>query len=135
MSRLCEITRKKVPHPVHLTGSAPKRPVLLKRKIDFAELKTTVRLKVSEEGLQKLKAVGGLGKFLVQTEDKKLGPELLKLKNQLPEVQEAKKQADKKPEAEKVEAKPAEAVAAPAEPVAPAKEAKVEEQTEEQKKE
>lgn len=131
MSRLCEITRKKVPHPVHGTGSAPKRPVLLKRKIDFAELKTTVRLKVSEEGLQKLKAVGGLGKFLVQTEDKKLGPGLLKLKNRLPEVQEAKKQEAKKQEAEKVESKQPTAVEAPAEPVAPAKEAEAPEQKKE----
>lgn len=86
MARLCEITRKRAPHPRNQEGGPQKRPDLLKRKVELKELNRTIRLWISAKGLEQVKAKGGLGAFLVDAQDKKLSKKLKSIRAQLPAV-------------------------------------------------
>ncbi|MDX1387257.1 MAG: hypothetical protein R3257_06670 [bacterium] len=115
MPRICEITRKKIPHLKNMSGEQKADPkayqrVLLKRNIKIPEIKASINLKVSEEGLKMLQEAGGLSQFLKDRDDKKLSPRLLKLKRRIHGEPEPEKPAEEAPAAEKpAEEKPAEA--------------------------
>jgi ribosomal protein L28 len=139
MPRICEITRKKIPHLQNIAGEQKPDPkayqrALLKRNIKVPEIKGSVNLKVSEEGLKLIKEAGGLSKFLKDRDDKKLSPRLLKLKRRIygepkpekPAEEEAPAAAgtppeEKPAEAAKAEEKPAEAAKAEEKPAEAAK--------------
>lgn len=76
--RLCEVTLKK-----DRTPAGQKRPELLHRTVELPELKGTVRLLLSTEGLKVLSEAGGLTKFLQERSDKKLSARLKKIKTKL----------------------------------------------------
>lgn len=122
MARICEITRKKIPHFSNLADELKKDPksyrrVLLKRKIKVLEVNGSISLKISEEGAKLLKETGGLAKFLKDRDDKKLSPRLLKLKRKIHGEPEPEK-----PKEEEAKAAPApekKAEAAPTEEKAP----------------
>lgn len=113
MTKICEITRKKAKS----LKEGEKRPNLLKRSIEVPELKGSVRLRVSSEGMEVLKKTGGLVNFLKERDEKKLSPKLyhLKVRLGLPthrEIEEAKAKEEAKQKAkEEKEAKAAEAAA------------------------
>ena len=133
MSQICEITKKKIPHISNLPEGEkgdPKshRRLLLKRKVKVPEIKGTVSLKVTAEGLKEVNAAGGLAKYLKDADDKKLSTRLLRLKRKIhgepkPEKPSSAKATEGKPAEEaKAEAAPAPAAAAaPAEKPAEAK--------------
>ena len=120
--RLCEVTLKK--EKIEGAAAGSKRPGILHRRVEVPELKSSVRLKVSTEGMEAIKTAGGLVKFLEQRDEKKLSKKLRLLKQKL-----LAEGVIKVPESEKAaeETPPAEAAAASAEASA---EAAAEEQAE-----
>ncbi|MCP5468664.1 MAG: hypothetical protein H7A32_05285 [Deltaproteobacteria bacterium] len=104
MAQICEITRKRVPH-THNLGEGEQADKLLKRKIEIKEIKDAVRLKVSKQGLERIKQAGGLGKWISQQSEEQLknNPKFKKLYDRLPESMKPKKQEEEK--AEEAEAK------------------------------
>jgi ribosomal protein L28 len=117
MAQICEITRKKVRHFSNLSEEqkkgikAPQRQ-LLKRKIVLPEVKGSVNLKVSDQGLELIKKAGGLAAFLKDRADNKLSSELLKLKRKI----HGEPKKEEKPAEQPAAAAPkAEAAPAPAE--------------------
>ena len=120
MTDYCEITCKR---PAKAEGP---KPSLLKRKIDVPELKTSIRLRVSEEGLNVLKEKGGLKAFLKDRNEKNLSQKLMRVKSLLglPTDAEVKKQAEEKAAAAKKAEEAAAAKEAKAAEEAAAKEAK-----------
>lgn len=144
MARICEITRKKIPHFQNISGEQKPDPkayqrTLLKRNIKVPEIKGSVNLKVSEEGLKLIKEAGGLSKFLKDRDDKKLSPRLLKLKRRIygepkpekPAEEEAPAAAGTPPEEKPAEEK---AAAEPSTEEKPSEGAKAEEKPAEEPK-
>jgi ribosomal protein L28 len=88
MSKHCEITGKRESHPSNLPEgtAAPKRPMVLSRKVNVTELGKggSVRINISEAGLKIVQEAGGLVKYVQETADKKLSATLLKLKAKFP---------------------------------------------------
>ncbi|MCB1215324.1 MAG: hypothetical protein KDK66_07595 [Deltaproteobacteria bacterium] len=106
MARLCDITRKRIPHPSNIEDNSPllaakNARYYLKRTLKVPEASGKINLWVSEEGMELVKKAGGLSSFLKDREDNKLIPKLLKLKRQIhgepkPEqVEEASEEAPK----------------------------------------
>lgn len=124
MARLCDITRKRIPHPSNIDQDSPwqdaKSPrYYLKRSLKVPEAKTKLNLWLSQEGLELVKKAGGLSAFLKDREDSRLIPKLLKLKRQIHGEPQAEKPAEAtegeaKTEAAASEEKPAEDKAAEA---------------------
>jgi ribosomal protein L28 len=118
MAQICEITRKRIPHFSNLPADQKKDSKvryrqILKRKIKVPEIKGSINLKVSIEGLELVKKAGGLAAFLKDRADNKLSPQLLKIKRKI--YGEPKKEEKPAPEAAAAAPK-AEAAPSPAAP-------------------
>lgn len=83
MAKYCEVTLKKQAPKNNSEENKNKKPLILKRKIEIKELKESVRLRLSEEGLKALSEAGGIAGYLKANLDKKLSQKLEAIKNKL----------------------------------------------------
>ena len=88
MSRICELTGKgrQVGHNVSHANNKTKRtflPNLQNVTLISDALGTSVRLRVSTNGLRSVEHVGGLDNWLLKTKDEKLSANALKVKREL----------------------------------------------------
>ena len=88
MSRSCQLTGKK-PQSGHNVSHSNRKtnrrflPNIQKISLSSAALGRDISLKVSTRALRTVVKKGGLDQFLLQTDDRKLPPEALRVKRQI----------------------------------------------------